>query len=88
MEKLCIFCEHLEWIQDRHMGSEMTGEYGTSGFSCKKAHFSAYGKGEDRSLETIQDVRALYLTAETCQDYAPPSALVSGRPPKPEDAPL
>lgn len=77
-EKLCIFCEHLDWLQDRHMGSEWTGEYGTSGFSCKKGHFSAYDKGEDRSFDTIQDVRDLYLTAEKCPDYTPPNEKLSG----------
>lgn len=78
MEKLCIFCKHLEWLNDRAMGSIWTGEYETSGFSCKLGHFDAYGKGEDRSFNDINDVRGLFLTAENCADYEPPNAKVSG----------
>lgn len=72
-EKLCIFCNHLNWINDRGFGSTRTGAYGTSGFSCNKSHFDAYGKGEDRGFNAIDDVRELFLTAEECDDYEPPS---------------
>ena len=80
MEKLCIFCEHLEWLNERAMGSSWTGEYGTSGFICKKSHFDAYGKGEDRSFHDINDVRGLFLTAENCPDYEPPNVEHDRRP--------
>lgn len=73
MEKLCIFCEHCEWLNNRGYGSSWTGEYGTSGFNCLKNHFSAYGDGEDRSFEKIDAVRDLFLKAETCPDYTPPN---------------
>lgn len=75
MENLCIFCEHLEWLNERAMGSSWTGEYGTSGFSCKRGHFDAYGKGEDRSFHDINDVRGLFLIAENCADYMPPNGV-------------
>ena len=71
-EKLCIFCSYCEWLNERRMGSTWTGEYGTSGFNCKKNHFSAYGKGEDRSFDDVDDIRELFLIAETCEDYSPP----------------
>ena len=72
-EKLCIFCRHCQWEHSRAMGSTWTGEYGTSGFDCAKGHFSAYGEGEDRSFDDIDDVRALFKKAETCPDYSPPT---------------
>lgn len=71
-EKLCIFCENCSWVNSRGMGSEWTGEYGTSGFNCKANHYSADDIGEDRSFEKIDDVRSLFLIAENCKDYLPP----------------
>lgn len=79
MEKLCIFCTNLEWQQERAMGTEWTGEYGTSGFSCNRGHFDAYGKGEDRSFHDINDVRGLFLTATDCQDYVTPNSDIEGK---------
>ena len=68
-ERLCIFCQHCQWEHDRTMGTQWTGEYGTSGFTCDKGHFNASGEGEDRGFEEMDDVRALFLLAENCKDY-------------------
>lgn len=73
-EKLCIFCHHCEWLNDRAWGFTWTGEYGTSGLNCRKRHFSAYNEGEDRNFKKIDDVRALILKAETCPDYSEASS--------------
>jgi hypothetical protein len=65
-EKLCIFCEHLN-KEHMSMGSEMTGAYGSDGFSCSKLHFNEYGEGD---TNTVEDMRILFLKAESCPDYS------------------
>lgn len=70
MEKLCIFCKYCGWMDDRGMGSDETGAYGSNGFECIKGHYDNwYGEGKD--FDGIVDVRALFLKAETCPDFTP-----------------
>jgi len=64
-EKLCIFCPHLD-MQQASYGSTMTGAYGEDGFECKKGHFSSCDAGH---VDTVEEMRALFLRAETCPDY-------------------
>lgn len=66
-EKLCIFCRKLN-MEHQMMGSEWTGAYGEDGFSCGARHFDEYGDGK---TDTGDDMRALFLRAETCPDYDP-----------------
>ena len=67
-EKLCIFCEHLN-KEHQGYGSTWTGAYGEDGFSCDKGHFNQYGDGK---CDTIEEMRALFLRAGKCKEYAPP----------------
>jgi hypothetical protein len=67
-EKLCIFCEHLD-MEHAQFGSTWTGQYGEDGFNCNKMHFSPYNKGK---VDTVDEMRELFLTAKKCKDYAPP----------------
>lgn len=70
MEKLCIFCAHLEKME-MLMGSEATGAYGEEGFSCGKGHFDEFDEGK---TDTIEDMRNLFLRATNCADYEKPNA--------------
>ena len=63
MEKLCLFCPHLDYESKDLFGSTWTGQYGEAGFDCNKNHF---GKQKPDDLE---ELRALFLKAETCADY-------------------
>lgn len=63
--KLCLFCSHCERIVNEGYG----GDGDCSGFHCHKAHFSMYGKGDDKSLRSNTDVRELFKRAHTCSDY-------------------
>jgi hypothetical protein len=71
MEKLCIFCAHLEKME-MLMGSEATGAYGEEGFSCGKGHFDEFDEGK---ADTIEDMRNLFLRATNCPDYETPNEL-------------
>ena len=68
-EHLCIFCKHFDWEQI----SEYTCGNGTcggteGGASCKKGHYS-----EERPWD-VDDLRKLYLRAESCADYSRPKS--------------
>ena len=73
MEKLCVFCIHHEWERPYDAsGCPTFGPILDGGFSCKKKHYT-------ESLPYSEDdYRKLLLTAETCKDYTPPNAKLSG----------
>lgn len=60
-----MFCKHLD-LETSSMGSEWTGRYGEDGFTCRAGKFSEYDAGK---TNTIEDMRALFLRAETCDSY-------------------
>lgn len=67
VEKLCAFCEHFDWDSvSYHYYSTLTGGDLEGGASCKKFHFR-----EERP-DNNEELRALFLKAETCCDYLPP----------------
>lgn len=67
MEKLCIFCKHFDWEGVGYTYySELTGGDISGGATCMKQHyFEARPRNEDQ-------LRDLFLKAETCPDYTPP----------------
>ena len=64
-EKLCIFCEHFDWegVGYTHY-STLTGGDDTGGASCNKGHYY------ERRPDNEKDLRALFLTAEKCNNYS------------------
>jgi hypothetical protein len=64
-EKLCLFCPHF-YKTNAEFGSEWTGQYGYDGFACSKGHYDEYGDG---SVKNEEEMRALFLRANTCPDY-------------------
>lgn len=74
MEKLCLFCKKFNWegVTD-HYGSAETGGWLEGGAGCKAGHFYS------ERPEDNEELRALFLRAETCRDYEPPNVEVTGR---------
>ncbi len=58
MEKLCVFCKHME---DSGFGSDSMGEWDT--FVCEKGHFEGVAR--------VRFLRENILRAEKCKDYKP-----------------
>ena len=64
MEKLCLFCQHLEYE------AAGNGEYAEPAeLYCKKNHIL---NGEKQTIYDLDDFRRMILTAESCNDYLPP----------------
>lgn len=67
MEKLCVFCEELDFDYEASGGGCNTCGYGGEGkteMGCNKGHWDAdieYG---------LKDYRKKILTAKTCKDYS------------------
>ncbi len=76
MEKLCIFCEYLEYE------AAGVGDYAEpASLYCKKKHellSRSVGFCHSQSVYDIKDFRRMIKTAEKCADYKPPNAKVSG----------
>ena len=68
MEKLCIFCEHFDWesISYTHY-SALTGGDTNGGATCNKGHYC------EQRPDDEDELRALFLQAETCPEYTPPN---------------
>ena len=75
MNKLCAFCEHFDWegIGYRYYSEETGGDI-TGGADCKKKHFL-----EEQPSDN-EEMRMLFLKAETCDDYLPPNVKLRGSP--------
>jgi hypothetical protein len=68
MEKLCIFCEHFDWEGVGYTYySTLTGGAMNGGATCNKQHYYEQRPSDEDEL------RALFLKAEACPDYAPPN---------------
>lgn len=64
MEKLCLFCEHFDFVGMGPDYSSMTGGDPYGGMACNKRHYS-----EERPYD-VEDFRRVLLRAEKCKDYS------------------
>jgi hypothetical protein len=65
-ERLCVFCEHLDWDYDSGGGGCETCGYGGEGnaeMRCGKHHWAWGGYAK------LVDYRQKILKAVTCKDY-------------------
>lgn len=75
MEKLCVFCTHLEYAEGG------VGEYAEPAeLFCKKKHKLLCDEDDtfrSQSVYDIEDFRRMIKAAENCHDYTPPDRMNS-----------
>ena len=78
-EKLCVFCEHMNFCDGG------TGEYADpASMECAEGHWrgfnkakhpnSIWGQMSEVMLYSLDDFREVILMAKDCNDYKPPKA--------------
>lgn len=76
MEKLCVFCKHMEFDWDAGGGGCETCGYGGEGsaaMNCTKGHWQVDLSGYHEN-EGLKGYRENIVQAESCRDFKPVKA--------------